>query len=100
MRKDSSMPFRAVSLSALPVPSGSLCSPVSTFRALGPPDPEVVDTPVRRRFSAEYKLRIQRLADACTEPGNFGALLRREGLCASNLRAWRRQIKAGTLAKP
>ena len=31
-------------------------------------------------FSAEYKLRIVREADACTRPGEIGALLRREGL--------------------
>ena len=34
----------------------------------------------RRRFSAEYKLAILREADACTEPGQIGALLRRERL--------------------
>lgn len=40
------------------------------------PDPEVSEKPTRRRFTAEYKLRILRLADACTEPGSIGALLR------------------------
>jgi hypothetical protein len=43
------------------------------------PDPEVVARPKRRRFTAEYKLRIMREADACREPGEMGALLRREG---------------------
>ena len=43
------------------------------------PDPEVPEKPTRRRFTAEYKLRILHLADACTEPGSVGALLRREG---------------------
>lgn len=60
-------------------------------------DPEVVERPVRRRFSAEYKLRVLKLADSCTEPGSLGALLRREGLYASNLNTWRRQRDEGTL---
>ncbi len=47
------------------------------------PNPEVPDKAVRRRFTAEYKMRILSLADACTEPGSLGALLRREGLYAS-----------------
>jgi hypothetical protein len=44
------------------------------------PDPEVPAKAARRRFTAEYKLRILKLADACTEPGSLGTLLRREGL--------------------
>ena len=59
--------------------------------ASGSPDPEVVEKPKRRRFSAEYRLRIVREADACKEPGQIGALLRREGLYSSLLSAWRRQ---------
>ena len=61
------------------------------------PDPEVPEKPTRRRFTAEYKLRILRLADACTEPGSIGALLRREGLYSSHLTTWRRQREEGTL---
>ena len=55
------------------------------------PDPEVSDRPKRRRFSTEYKLRIVREAEACKGNGEVGALLRREGLYASQLAAWRRQ---------
>jgi len=62
-----------------------------------PPDPEVPERPQRRRFSAEFKLAILREADACTEPGQIGALLRREGLYSSHLVDWRRQREAGTL---
>ena len=62
------------------------------------PDPAVAERPVRRRFAAEYKLRILREADACTEPGQLGALLRREGLYSSHLTAWRKQRDEGTLA--
>jgi hypothetical protein len=56
-----------------------------------PPDPEVPEKAKRRRFSAEYKLAILRGADACTEPGQIGALLRRERLYSSHLVDWRRQ---------
>lgn len=55
-----------------------------------PPDPEVAERPVRRRFTAEYKQRILREADQCG-PGELGALLRREGLYASHLTKWRKQ---------
>src|SRR3954467_6333660 len=62
------------------------------------PDPELVERPKRRRFTAEYKLRILRETDACTLPGEIGALLRREGLYTSHLTAWRKQRDAGALA--
>ena len=52
-----------------------------------PPDPEVPEKAKRRRFSAEY-LAILREADACTEPGQVGALLRRERLYSSHLVDW------------
>src|SRR5215210_6099118 len=61
------------------------------------PDPELVERPRRRRFSAEYKLRVLREADACTRPGEVGALLRREGLYTSHLTYWRKQREAGAL---
>src|SRR2546428_393385 len=41
----------------------------------GVPDPELVEGPKRRRFTAEYKLAILREADACSRPGEIGALL-------------------------
>ena len=64
----------------------------------GLPDPEVLEKPKRRRFSAEYKVRILREADACKGPGEIGALLRREGLYSSHLVFWRLQREAGALA--
>lgn len=64
---------------------------------VGVPDPELVDRPVRRRFTAEYKLRILREAEACTQPGEVGALLRSEGLYSSLLSEWRKQRDAGSL---
>jgi transposase-like protein len=61
------------------------------------PDPEVVAKAKRRQFSAEYRLKILKLADACKAPGEIGALLRREGLYSSLLATWRRQREAGAL---
>ena len=58
------------------------------------PDPEVAEKAKRRRFTADYKIRILREADACRGDGDIGALLRREGLYSSNLTAWRRQRDA------
>jgi hypothetical protein len=55
------------------------------------PDPEVEPRPKRRQFTIDYKLRILKEADACKEPGEVGALLRREGLYSSHLVLWRRQ---------
>ena len=61
------------------------------------PDPQVVAKAERRKFSAEYKLRILAEADECTERGAIGALLRREGLYSSNLDKWRKQRERGAL---
>jgi transposase-like protein len=60
-------------------------------------DPEVPEKARRRRFSAEYKLRVLQQADACSVPGEIGALLRREGLYSSHLAKWRQQREEGTL---
>jgi transposase len=61
-------------------------------------DPEVSSSVGRRRFSASYKARIVRKADACAEPGEVGALLRREGLYSSQLAQWRKQYRDGAEA--
>lgn len=63
------------------------------------PDPQVVPKAERRRFSAEYKLSILAEADRCTQHGQIGALLRREGLYSSHLTTWRRQREQGTLGQ-
>jgi transposase len=47
------------------------------------PEPEVVPKAARRSFSAAYKLRIVEEANQCTERGQIGTLLRREGLYSS-----------------
>ena len=61
------------------------------------PDPEVPEIKPRRKFTAKYKLRILSEADQCGQPGELGALLRREGLYSSNLTTWRRQREKGLL---
>ena len=64
------------------------------------PDPEVVPKTERRRFSAEYKLRILAEADACTQRGEIGALLRREGRTARTWNKWREQTPCRCLCRP
>lgn len=72
--------------------------PSATLRAATPtPDPEVPAKVQRRQFTAAYRLRILREADACTKHGALGALLRREGLYSSHLVTWRRQREQGEL---
>jgi hypothetical protein len=44
------------------------------------PDPEVKAPVQRRSFTEAEKLRILDEADACTERGEIGALVRREGI--------------------
>jgi len=65
--------------------------------ALSSSEVEVMAKPERRRFTAEYKLRILREAEACSGRGEIGALLRREGLYSSNLTQWRKQREKGEL---
>lgn len=59
---------------------------------------QVVAKARRRVFTAEYKRRILKAADACATPGAVGALLRREGLYSSHLVVWRRARARGELA--
>jgi transposase-like protein len=62
------------------------------------PDPEVEARAKRRQFSAKYKVRILNEADQCSQRGEIGALLRREGLYSSHLTTWRSQRDRGKLA--
>jgi len=70
--------------------------------AHGRPEPSAdAEVRVRRRrraFKAEYKAAILREVDACTEPGQVGALLRRESLYSSHLTHWRQQRDASVLS--
>src|SRR4051794_6727416 len=65
-------------------------------RRPAPVDTEVVAQAQRRTFSAAYKLAIVEEADRATDPGQIGALLRREGLYSSHLVDGRRLREAGT----
>jgi len=67
------------------------------------PSAAVPEKPKRRGFTSAYKVRIVEEAEACTQPGEIGALLRREGLYSSHLTDWRREYRAGAverLARP
>jgi transposase len=77
------------------VPS-TVASPAGDRFPATSPDPEVAEKPVRRKFTAEYKLRVLAEADKCTRPGEIGALLRREGLYHSNLYRWRKKRDEGS----
>lgn len=57
---------------------------------------EVAVKPTRRKFSAEYKLKILQETDQC-KPGNVGAVLRREGLFSSQLTTWRQERETGLM---
>lgn len=70
----------------------------SDTMAVAAADVQVVAKPRRRTYTAEYKRRILKEADACTTAGAVGALLRREGLYSSHLVVWRRARARGELA--
>lgn len=61
------------------------------------PEVEVLAKAARRRFSQEYKRKILKEAERCRQPGEIGALLRREGLYSSHLSAWRAARDRGEL---
>jgi transposase-like protein len=62
------------------------------------PPTEVVAKATRRRFTAKYKLKILKKADACEAHGALGELLRKEGLYTSHLALWRKQRELGVIA--
>ena len=95
-RQDPGLPERSEGERSEPERNGG--SPgAAARRGAVPPDPEVPEKAVRRQYTAEYKLRVLREAEACREPGEIGALLRREGLYSSLLSAWRQQQAEGAL---
>ena len=57
------------------------------------------ERPVRRTFTAAYKLAVLKEIDAATEEGQIGAILRRERLYSSHLVDWRRARERGALAE-
>jgi len=64
----------------------------------GVPDGDPAARPVRRRFSAQYKLAILEEYESLTDAGAKGALLRREGLYSSHIVEWRRARDTGAIS--
>ena len=60
----------------------------------------MTDKAQRRRFTAAYKRKVLAEAKACHQPGELGALLRREGLYSSHVAAWRAAQRRGDLIGP
>jgi transposase-like protein len=60
---------------------------------------EVLAKPQRRKFSVDYKLKILQEANRCKQPGEVGALLRREGLYWSSVSRWRKAWENGELSR-
>ena len=46
------------------------------------PDPEVVAKPKRRKFTAQYRLRILEEAEGCTQPGEVAGCFAARGCTA------------------
>lgn len=61
------------------------------------PEPEVEPRAERRHYRAEYKLRILDEIDHASEPGEVGAIIRREGLYSQIISKWRQQRAKGSL---
>jgi transposase len=74
-----------------------LLNKTKTSSSTSSPPTEVSEKAARRRFTAKYKLRILEAVEACTELGEIGALLRREGLYTSHLTHWRDARRKGSL---
>ncbi len=66
-------------------------------KSLRAPTPGSGKRAQRRIFRNDYKLAMLAEYDRCSEPGEEGALLRREGLYSSIVTDWRRQHREGTL---
>ena len=61
------------------------------------PNDDPAAKPVRRRFTAAYKLAVLEEYEQLTDPGAKGALLRREGLYSSHIVEWRRARDLGSI---
>jgi transposase-like protein len=85
MPKPSSVPLPPTPTTPSPDPNADPSGPPSRRRARRTKNS-------RRDFSPAQKLRIVRLADACTERGQIEALLRREKIYSSLLSSWRKKL--------
>ena len=82
-----------------PADEGVTAAAIPATKAPVRVDPEVVPGPRRRAFTAEFKQHVLAAADACTEAGAVGELLRKHGLYSSHLSEWRRQRDEGLRPK-
>ena len=96
-RSEGSEPSRSEAASTSRAAASFVPDSTLTRKANYVPDPEVPAKAKRRTYTAEYKLSVLEQADACTKPGEIGALLRREGLYSSLLTNWRRERARGEL---
>jgi transposase len=62
--------------------------------SLTQPDPEVPARARRRRFTADFKLKVLAEAEDCRGIGEIGQLLRKYGLYSSHLSVWRKERDA------
>jgi transposase len=69
--------------------------PIVRNGQVAPSDPQVVERPLRRRFTKAYKQDVLRQIAACTREGQVGEILRREGLYSSIVSTWRQKEKQG-----
>jgi transposase-like protein len=63
-----------------------------------PESAEVSEKATRRRYSREYKERMISEAERCTQPGELGGLLRREGLYSGAINRWRKELQESPLS--
>jgi transposase len=80
-----------------PVLVGNTASGGTNRKSLRSPKSVNGERTIRRVFPPEYKLSILAEYDRCSESGDKGALLRREGLYSSIITDWRRRHRDGTL---
>jgi transposase-like protein len=80
-----------------PVRTGQTGPDGGSRKSLRAPKSPRGDRAQRRFFSNDYKLAVLADYDRCSEPGEKGALLRREGLYSSIITDWRRQHREGSL---
>ncbi len=92
----------AKSLAELPASQGARRATGDAGNSAAPDAPPYAETEVvararRRHFTNADKRRILQAADRCSQPGEIGALMRREGVYSSSLSTWRRQREAADL---
>jgi transposase len=75
----------------------SVSDPIELKGRSPEPNPQVFESPVRRRYTKEYRRDLLQQIAACTRDGEVGQILRREGLYSSLVSSWRQKEKRGLL---